>query len=147
MAVDLATSELEAERAQVESEEERRAKQLMVDRLVDVNRRQYSKLLGLERREMANQKAISDTWVKFVYLLLETTMAECEADDTLFFNLDQFAQTMLLREVANKLRADQGLPAYDVVYVFCTTIYFFCDFAVSVSLYIIIHILLPACIL
>ena len=123
MAVDLATSELEAERAQVESEEERRAKQLMVDRLVDVNRRQYSKLLGLERREMANQKAISDTWVKFVYLLLETTMAKCEADDTLFFNLDQFAQTMLLREVANKLRADQGLPAYDVVYVFCTTIH------------------------
>lgn len=116
MAIDLATEELAMEKAKTESDEEKQAKQLMVDRLVDVNRKQYSKLLGLERKEMENQKAISDTWVKYVYLLLETTMDRCEKEDQLFFNLDQFAQTMVLREVANDLRADQGLPAYDVVY-------------------------------
>ena len=65
---------------------------------------------------MANQKAISDTWIKYVYLVLESTMKRCEQDDILFFNLDQFAQTMLLREVANELRAQQNLPAFDVVY-------------------------------
>ena len=116
MAVDLATKELEEEKAKADSEEEKQAKQLLVDRLVDVNRKQYSKLLALERKEMQNQKEISDTWVKYVYLLLETTMGRCEKEDKLFFNLDQFAQTMCLREVANDLRAEQGLPAYDVVY-------------------------------
>ena len=88
----------------------------MLDRLVDVNRKQYNKLLALERREMQNQKDSSDTWVRFLYLLLETTMDECRATDTLFHNLDEFGQTLLLRRVANKLRADCGLPAFDVVY-------------------------------
>merc|ERR1711871_703068 len=115
-AIELATKELEEERMNSESEEEKAAKQLLVDRLVDVNRKQYSKLLALERKEMSNQKAISDTWIKYVYLLLESTMKRCEREDILFFNLDQFAQTMLLREMANELRAQQNLPAYDVVY-------------------------------
>ena len=115
-AIELATKELEEERMKSESEEEKASKQLLVDRLVDVNRKQYSKLLALERKEMSNQKAVSDTWIKYVYLVLESTMKRCEQDDTLFFNLDQFAQTMLLREVANELRAEQNLPAYDVVY-------------------------------
>ena len=115
-AIELATQELEAERLKSESEEEKAAKQLLVDRLVDVNRKQYSKLLALERKEMTNQKTISDTWIKYVYLVLESTMKRCEQEDTLFFNLHQFAKTMLLREVANDLRAQQNLPAYDVVY-------------------------------
>lgn len=92
------------------------AKQRMLDRLVDVNRKQYNKLLTLERKEMQSQKAISDTWVKYVYLLLETTMLDCKKSDTLFHNLDEFGQTMLLRRVANDLRASCGLPAFDIVY-------------------------------
>jgi hypothetical protein len=81
----------------------------MLDRLVDVNRKQYNKLLALERKEMQNQKDISDTWV-------ESTMRSCKQKDVLFHNLDQFGQTVLLRDVANDLRGQCGLPAFDVVY-------------------------------
>lgn len=97
-------------------QEDKAAKRLMLDRLVDINRKQYNKLLTLERKEMQNQKDISDTWVKYIYLLLETTMRSCKETDTLFHNMDEFGQTILLRQVANKLRADCGLPTYDVIY-------------------------------
>jgi hypothetical protein len=88
----------------------------MLDRLVDVNRKQYNKLLTLERKEMQNQKDISDTWVKYIYLLLESTMRSCKQKDVLFHNMDQFGQTVLLREIANGLRAQCSLPPFDVVY-------------------------------
>ena len=88
----------------------------MLDRLVDVNRKQYNKLLSLERKEMQNQKDVSDTWVRYIYLLLESTMRSCKQKDVLFHNLDQFGQTVLLRDVANDLRAQCGLPAFDVIY-------------------------------
>jgi hypothetical protein len=117
MAKNLAIEEIEeSKKASVETDEEKKAKRVMLDRLVDVNRKQYSKLLALERREMQNQKDISDIWVKYVFLLLEVTMKECEKTDTLFYNQDQFGQTLMLRKVANQLRADCGLPTYDVIY-------------------------------
>ena len=65
---------------------------------------------------MQNQKVISDTWVKYIYLLLETTMRSCKESGTLFHNLDEFGQTIKLREVANKLRKDCNLPPFDVIY-------------------------------
>lgn len=102
-------SELEAARLEME-------RKSVLDRIVDSNRKQYSKLLAFERKEMQNQKDISDTWVKYIYLLLEVTMAKCKADDTLFHNLDEFSQTLLLRQQANKLRDECGLPNYEVVY-------------------------------
>ena len=113
----LATAEFEAERARrSEAVAAKRDKQSMLAKMVDVNRKQYSKLLALERKEMANQKVISDTWVKYIYLLVESTLRTCEQDGVLFNNLNEFAQTMALRNQANTLRAECGLPAYDVVY-------------------------------
>ena len=94
----------------------KRAKQSMLAKMVDVNRKQYSKLLALERKEMANQKVISDTWVKYIYLLIETTLRSCEAEGILFNNMDEFAQTMQLRKHANNMRAECGIDAYDVIY-------------------------------
>ena len=68
----------------------------MADTLLDVNRVQYSKLLALERKEILNQKEISDSWVKYIFLLLEVTMERCQDKNILFHNLDQFQQVMLL---------------------------------------------------
>jgi hypothetical protein len=83
---------------------------------VDVNRKQYSKLLALERKELQSQKDISDVWVRYLYMLLESTVADCKLKGTLFHNMDEFAQTMLLRTQANLLRAQCSLSSYDVVY-------------------------------
>jgi len=88
----------------------------VVDRFADQNRKQYSKLLALERKEIQNQKEISDTWVKYIYLLLEVTLAHCKEKNILFHNEDQFSQTLLLRRKANELRALINLPPYEVVY-------------------------------
>ena len=57
---------------------------------------QYSKLLALERKEMLNQKEISDNWVKYIFLLLEETMQHCERNNILFSNLDEFQQVYLV---------------------------------------------------
>ena len=65
---------------------------------------------------MQNQKDISDTWVKYIYLLLEITMHHCKENNILFHNEDQFSQTLLLRKMANELRSLCSLPSYDVVY-------------------------------
>lgn len=66
----------------------------MADTLLDVNRVQYAKLLALERKEMANQKEISDCWVRYIFLLLETAMVHCQAGGILFSNLDEFQQVL-----------------------------------------------------
>ena len=50
---------------------ELRSTEQFLDKYVDATRRQYAKLLNMERRELQNQKEISDTWVKYIYLLLE----------------------------------------------------------------------------
>jgi hypothetical protein len=84
--------------------------------LIDINRKQYAKLLSLEKKELAAQKQISDTWVKYVYLLLEYTLAHCQEKNILFYNLDEFGQTMLLRSTANELRKMVSIPEYEVVY-------------------------------
>lgn len=83
---------------------------------MDVNRRQYSKLLALEKKEMQNQKELSDVWVKYVYLLLEVTMSHCKEKSILFHNMDEFQQTLLLRSKANELRKMCNLPDYEIVY-------------------------------
>jgi len=75
-----------------------------------------AKLQALERKEMANQKEISDIWVKYVYLLIETTLQKCETEGILFHNIDEYAQTLQLRQCANDLRGMCGLPPYTVVY-------------------------------
>lgn len=87
-----------------------------MNKLIDVNRKQYSKLLALERKELALQKQQSDTWVKYVYLLLEYTMTQCQEKNVLFYNLDEFGQTMVLRNAANDLRKLVKLPEYEVIY-------------------------------
>ena len=89
-------------------------KELLYNTIIDVNRKQYAKLLSLERREMINQKDISDTWVKFVYLLLERSLAYCEEKEILFHNMDEYAQTLLLRSQANIMRSSCNLPPYEV---------------------------------
>ena len=96
--------------------EDKRSRQVLLDKLVDVNRKQYSKLLALERRELQSQQEQSLVWCKYILLLLETTLADCAAKGVLFHNLDEFAQTMLLRQQANALRTACGLPEYPVVY-------------------------------
>lgn len=116
-AVALAKQELEDEKAKKkEHVEAKRAKQNMLAQMVEVNRKQYSKLLALERKEMANQKIISDTWVKYIYLLIEATLKQCDKDGVLFHNMDEFGQTMALRNRANELRRACDLPTYDVIY-------------------------------
>lgn len=98
------------------AQEEKRSRQDLLDRLVDVNRKQYSKLLALERRELQSQKDISAVWVRYIYMLLERTVQDCLKRGALFHNLDEFAQTVLLRAQANALRAECSLSAYDLVY-------------------------------
>jgi len=116
-AVELATREMgEEKERRKEIVEAKKAKQNMLSQMVDVNRKQYSKLLALERQEMENQKVISDAWVKYIYLLIESTLSNCEKDGVLFHNMDEFGQTMALREQANILRSKCGLESYDVIY-------------------------------
>lgn len=113
----LAEKEFDEERVKRRQQlEEKRSRQELLDRLVDVNRKQYSKLLALERKELQSQKEISEVWVKYIYMLLETTVEDCKTKGMLFYNMDEFAQTMQLRAQANELRAKCNLPPYDVVY-------------------------------
>lgn len=88
----------------------------MSDTILEVERKQYAKLLALERKEIENQKQVSDTWVKYIYLLLEQTMSHCQQQNILFHNMDEFQQTILLRQIANSLRKRCGLPEFEVVY-------------------------------
>ena len=116
-AEELAKIELEEERSVAEDAEfDSRTDKMILDRFEDRNRKQYAKLIALERNEMQNQKEISDTWVKYIYLLLEITMAHCRNENILFHNEDTFSQTLLLRKKANELRGLCGLPSYEVVY-------------------------------
>lgn len=89
---------------------------MMVDQVAELERKQYAKLLNLEKKEISNQKVISDTWVRYIYLLLEVTMDKCTEEKVLFHNLDEFQQTILLRKVANELRFKCRLPPYEVIY-------------------------------
>ena len=57
--------------------EKRKVKETL-EKFVDTNRVQYAKLLALERKEMQNQKEISDIWVKYLYLLLEVGYLDFE---------------------------------------------------------------------
>lgn len=117
MARGLAEKEFEEEKAKKELMKDDEARRLEVlERLADVNRKQYSKLLAFERKEMQNQKEISDTWVKYIYLLLEVTMKHCNDENILFYNLDEYSQTLLLRQKANDLRKQCNLPPYEVIY-------------------------------
>jgi hypothetical protein len=117
MARGLAEKEFEEEKAKKELMKDDESRRLEVlERLADVNRKQYSKLLAFERKEMQNQKEISDTWVKYIYLLLEVTMKHCNDENILFYNLDEFSQTLLLRQKANDLRKQCNLPPYEVIY-------------------------------
>lgn len=116
-AIELATKEIDEEiRLTKEREKDALERKDIIERLVDVNRQQYAKLLKLERQEMQRQREISDILVKYIYLLLEYTLADCEKKNILFYNLDEYAQTMILRAAANELRAMVNIPAYDVVY-------------------------------
>eukprot|EP01041_Mallomonas_annulata_P000183 gene183-314_t len=96
--------------------EEKRSKNQLLDKFVDVNRKQLAKLQALERKEMQSQKEMSDVWVKYVYLLIETTLDKCMRENILFHNLDEYAQTLLLKEQANTLRTQCGLAPYSVIY-------------------------------
>lgn len=117
MARGLAEKEFEEEKAKQELMKDDEARRMEVlERLADVNRKQYSKLLTFERKEMQNQKEISDTWVKYIYLLLEVTMKHCSDNNILFYNLDEYSQTLLLRQKANDLRKQCNLLPYEVIY-------------------------------
>ena len=113
----LAEKEFDEERSRrLEILQEKRSKQVLLDKLVEANRKQYSKLIALERKELQNQKEISDVWVRYIFMLLESTIEDCNSRGILFHNQDEFAQTMLLRSQANALREKCNLPPYDVVY-------------------------------
>ena len=117
MARELAQKEFDERKQTSETElMEEKQKQEILDKIVDANRRQYAKLSSFERKEMQSQKEISDTWVKYIYLLLEATMDNCKKENKLFHNLDEYSQTLLLRSVANSLRKQCNLAPYDVVY-------------------------------
>jgi len=117
MAMDLAVRESEDELlANYELSIQQKETDLLFNAMQDVNRKQYAKLMSLERKEIVNQKEISETWVKFIYLLIETTLSHCKETDKLFHNLDEYSQTLLLRSQANLLRAQCNLPAYEVIY-------------------------------
>jgi len=117
MARGLAEKEFEEEKAKKELMKDDEARRLEVlERLADVNRKQYSKLLAFERKEMQNQKEISDTWVKYIYLLLEVTMKHCTDNNILFYNLDEYSQTLLLRQKANDLRKQCNLQPFEMIY-------------------------------
>ena len=88
----------------------------LLDKLVSSNRMQLNRLETLERQEMKSQKEVSDTWVKYMYLLIEYTLARCRGEDVLLHNLDEFEQTLTFRKCANELREQCGIPPYSVVY-------------------------------
>jgi hypothetical protein len=101
---------------QLADDESQKERERVMERMIDTNRKQFGKLLALEKKELQNQKDISDTWVRYVFLLLEMTMKQCKDEDVLFHNMDEFAQTMLLRKQANVLREMCSLSPYEVVY-------------------------------
>jgi len=113
----LAEKEIEEElKIQEQKLEELKFRTELSEKLVDVNRKQYSKLIALERKEMLEQKQKSDIWIRYIYLLLELTLSNCEDKGILFYNLDQYSQTIVLRNTANQLRQLVNIPEYDVVY-------------------------------
>ncbi len=117
MARELAQNEFDEKKQNLNTDlMEEKQKQEVLDKIVDANRRQYAKLLSLERKEMQSQKEISDTWVKYIYILLESTMDNCRKENILFHNLDEYTQTLLLRNVSNSLRKQCNLAPYEVVY-------------------------------
>jgi hypothetical protein len=86
-----------------------------VDEVAELERKQFAKLLALERKQLLHQKHVSDTWVRYLYLLLEHTMAHCTQGKVDFRSLGGPEQARLLRDAANDLRARCGLPSCDVV--------------------------------
>jgi hypothetical protein len=117
MATKLAQDEIEAQKqTQEEIDLEKEATTRMYDKIEEIGRKQYSKLLSLERQEIQSQKAVSNTWVKYVYLLLSVTTKHCKDTGILFNNMDEYQQTLLLRSKANELRAMVNLPSYQVIY-------------------------------
>ena len=89
---------------------------LKTDEVAELERQQLAKLLSLERRELQHQKGISDTWVRYIYTLLETTTAHCAAEKVSFEELPAAQQSLLLRAKANELRARFQLPSYAAIY-------------------------------
>lgn len=89
---------------------------LQTDEAAALERKQYAKLLALEQKELLHQKQVSDTWVRYLHLLLSRTLAHCTQRKVDFLSLDEAHQTSTLRKVANELRAQCGLPAYAAVY-------------------------------
>ena len=49
-------------------------------------------------------------------MLIETTLSYCQETDILFYNLDEFSQTILLKNQANKLRNLCNIKEYSVIY-------------------------------
>ena len=94
----------------------KRAMLEVTDDVLEMQRLQYAKLLSLERRELDSEKQLSDTWIKYVYLLLESTLSRCAQEGAQFHSLDEVQQTLLLRAQANELRRQCGLAPFDVVY-------------------------------
>lgn len=89
---------------------------MQTDHVADLERQQYAKLLSLERKELLTQKQLSDTWVRYIFLLLERTMAHCARKSAIFHTMSGLEQTLVLRTVANELRARCRLPPSDAVY-------------------------------
>jgi len=111
LAADLANKEEdEANAAFSESKEK------VLPSLRDSNRHQYSKLLALETKELRTQQALSETWLKYIYLLLETASRASREEGKELSELDSFAQIRALRSAANLLRSRVGLSQYPVIY-------------------------------
>jgi hypothetical protein len=87
-----------------------------MDRLLALRQSQYARLLQIEEQELLREQQEAAIWMKYMYLLLEFTMKNCEEQDILFPNLDVYEQTMFLREVANALRSASGLPEAETIY-------------------------------
>jgi hypothetical protein len=86
-----------------------------VDEVAELERKQFAKLLALERKQLLHQKHVSDTWVRYLYLLLEHTNAHCAREQVDFRSLSGPEQSKMLQDAANSLRAKCGLPSCDVV--------------------------------
>jgi hypothetical protein len=86
-----------------------------VDEVAELERKQFAKLLALERKQLLHQKHVSDTWVRYLYLLLEHTNTHCAREQVDFRSLSGPEQSKILQDAANGLRARCGLPSCDVV--------------------------------
>jgi hypothetical protein len=79
------------------------------------NENQLKRLLSLEQKELSDQQRVASSSIKYTFVLLELLRSLCAEKKIDFFQLSEFRQTIILRDIANTLRHVSNLLPHDAI--------------------------------